>query len=125
VIAALELPPRAAIVSDVGDTDNPNGLTTENAIGSEVYCPKTTARLALPGPPVRVAGTVAMSCEEFTTLVGSAEPFHCTTESELKKVPLTVRLNEPPPTNADAGLTMVIVIFVPVTYTPVELLGLC
>jgi hypothetical protein len=49
------------------------------------------------------AGTVAFSCESLTKLVGSAAPFHLTTEPEPNPVPFTVSVKPDPPGTIAVG----------------------
>ena len=63
---------------------------------------------AVPGLAMSAAETDAVNCVALTKLVGSAEPFHCTTVPATKFAPLTVRVNAGPPALTVAGLTEVI-----------------
>jgi len=63
---------------------------------------------AVPGAAMRLAGTWAVNCAALTKLVASALPFHWTTAPERKPVPLTVRVNAGPPSNAELGLSELI-----------------
>jgi hypothetical protein len=66
-----------------------------------------TVTLALPGAAIRLAATAAVSCAALTKVVGTAEPFHCTTEPERKPVPFTVRVKAAPPAATEFGLRLV------------------
>jgi hypothetical protein len=68
-----------------------------------------TVTLALPALAIKLAGTAAVSCVPFTTVVVSAVPFHCAVEELKKSVPLTVSVKAGPPAVAEAGLRLVIV----------------
>lgn len=68
-----------------------------------------TVMTAVPALAMRLDGTDALSCEEFTKVVANNELFHCTAELAVKLIPDTVRLNVAPPTLADVGKTLVTV----------------
>ncbi|HEY2819683.1 MAG TPA: hypothetical protein VGJ06_01475 [Candidatus Acidoferrum sp.] len=52
---------------------------------------------AEPAVAIKVFGTVAVSCEEFTNVVVSAAPFNLTTEAATKFEPFTVSVKSAPP----------------------------
>ena len=62
-----------------------------------------TVIFAVPELAMSLAGTAAVTCEEFTNVVVSAVPFHLTTELLRKLLPLTVNVNTPPPEDALVG----------------------
>jgi hypothetical protein len=64
---------------------------------------------AVPGVAIRAAVTVAVSCVEETYVVANAVAFHFTVEVETKFVPVTVKVNCPPPAVAQVGLIEVVV----------------
>ena len=49
------------------------------------------------------AGTAAVSCVELRKVVGSATPFHRTTEVLMKAVPVNVSVKSAPPAIAEFG----------------------
>lgn len=57
---------------------------------------------------MRLAGTEAVSSPEFTNVVESADPFHCTTELEMKPLPFTCKVKAGPPAVTLGGLMEVI-----------------
>jgi hypothetical protein len=50
--------------------------------------------------PARIA---AVNCVELTNVVARLAPFHCTTEPEIKLLPVTVNVKAPDPAAAEAG----------------------
>jgi hypothetical protein len=68
-----------------------------------------TVTCAVPATAMSEAGTEAVSCVDETKLVVRSEPFHLTTEPEIKFVPFTVRVNPAPPAVAEFGLRLVVV----------------
>ena len=66
-----------------------------------------TCTVMAPEPPVRPAGTGAVSCVALTKVGGErcAIPLHL--RSRRKPVPLTVRTNDGPPCMTDDGLRVV------------------
>jgi hypothetical protein len=58
---------------------------------------------ANPRDETREASTVAVSCEEFTKLVGKAFPFNCTVEADVKPDPFTVSMKESDPAKTNSG----------------------
>ena len=65
--------------------------------------------LALPGLAIRLAGTVAVTCPEFTNVVVSALPFHSTVAPDWKLDPLTVSVNPDPAAVTEIGLRLLMV----------------
>ena len=53
--------------------------------------------------PRSLAGIVAVSCVALINVVVRAEPFHRTPEPETKLLPLTIKVNAGPPTDALLG----------------------
>ena len=51
----------------------------------------------------------AVSCVELTYVVLRSEPFHLTTDPEVKFVPLTVSVNADPPAVTEEGFRPVVV----------------
>jgi hypothetical protein len=62
-----------------------------------------TVMLAAPTLAMSAEDTVAVSEVPDTYWVGSACPFHCTTEPETKPDPPTLSTKSAPPARADAG----------------------
>ncbi len=73
----------------------------------ELAVPVTTRTVAVPGWAISAAGMAAVRRVLSTKVVVRLDPFHCTTEVEVKFVPLTVRVNAGPPTTAELGLMLV------------------
>jgi hypothetical protein len=55
------------------------------------------------------AGIAAVNWVEETNVVVRSEPFHLTTDPEMKLVPLTVNVKADPPAVAEEGLRFVVV----------------
>ena len=68
-----------------------------------------TVTLAVPVVAMSAARIEAVTCVEETYVVVRPEPFHLTTELEMKLVPLTVKVKAAPPAVADEGLRLVVV----------------
>ncbi len=68
-----------------------------------------TVTEAVPDVAMSEAGIAAVNLVEETKVVVRLLPFHCTTESEVKRLPLTVSVNPGLPALADAGLSFVVV----------------
>src|SRR5919108_3774107 len=67
-----------------------------------------TVTVAVPVAAMSVAGIAACSCAADTNVVDRSVPFQRTTQSVIKPLPLTVRVNAGPPTWADVGLMLAI-----------------
>jgi len=65
----------------------------------------TTVIEAVPALAMREAATLAVSCVEETNVVVSAAPFQFTIEVETKFMPLTVNVNCISPSEAQVGLS--------------------
>ena len=63
---------------------------TKNGSPLEVPEAETTVTCAVVAEVRSLAGTLAVSCVEDTTVVGNAAPFHCTVEPAPKLVPVTL-----------------------------------
>jgi hypothetical protein len=63
----------------------------------------TTVTLALPATLRSDEGIWAESRPLFTKVVTRLDPLHWTTEEAMKPVPVTARLNPPPPANTPEG----------------------
>ena len=68
-----------------------------------------TVTLAVPAVAMSAARIDAVTWVEETYVVVRFEPFHLTTELEMKLVPFTVRVKAAPPAVADEGLRLVVV----------------
>jgi hypothetical protein len=79
-VPALEVPPPGADVNTVTDT--------------------------VPAVAMSAAGIAALNLVEETYVVGRLAPFHCTTESLMKPLPLTVSVKAAPPAVRDVGLML-------------------
>ena len=62
-----------------------------------------TVTLAVPAVATSGAGTVAVSDDDEMKVVVSAAPFHCTTDDEAKREPVTVSVNKAEPAVVDVG----------------------
>jgi hypothetical protein len=68
-----------------------------------------TVTLAVPAVAMSAARIDAVTWVALTYVVVRFEPFHLTTELEMKFVPLTVNVNAEPPAVAEDGLRLVVV----------------
>jgi hypothetical protein len=75
----------------------------------DVTPPLLTVIVALPAEAIRLLLTVAINCVTLTNVVGSDDPFHCTTAPAANPLPFTVKVNPRPPAVADGGLKLLIV----------------
>ena len=62
---------------------------------------------AVPAPAIRAAGTVAVSCPEFTKDVVSADPFHVIDVAAVYPDPFAVRVKAAPPATVELGIILV------------------
>jgi hypothetical protein len=69
----------------------------------------TTVTWAVPAAAMSAAGIAALKRVEEAKVVVRFAPFHCTTESATKPLPLTVSVNAAPPAVRDVGLKLEIV----------------
>lgn len=74
----------------------------------DVTPPLYTVSEAIPWEAMRFAGTAAVSCVEFTKVVGNAELSHSNVAPIRNPVPFTVRVKAVPPAEAEVGLRLVI-----------------
>ena len=58
---------------------------------------------AVPSAAMSLAGIEAVSCALLTNVVGRSEPFHLTTELEMKDDPVAVSVKSLPPVSALVG----------------------
>ena len=77
---------------------------TKEAVPTELV----TATCAVPGAPIRPAGTKALISVALTYVVARAVPLHTAVESVVKFVPLMVNVKAAPPGVAEDGLRPVI-----------------
>ncbi len=75
----------------------------------ELAVPVATRTVAVPGCAMSGARMAAVRRVLSTKVVVRLDPFHCTTDVEVKLVPLTVRVNAAPPATAELGLMLVTV----------------
>src|SRR4029077_4307746 len=66
-----------------------------------------TVTLAVPAAARSAAGTRAVTCDALTKVVASGVPFQATVAPDGRLLPLTVRVRSAPPTDAEAGLRLV------------------
>src|SRR5438105_3875311 len=66
----------------------------------------TTRMTAEPGLPSKFAGTVAVNCVGFVSVVGSAVLFQCTLAPVANPVPVTTRLTPAVPADTAFGVTL-------------------
>ena len=100
-------PPAVAVAGFIDEIVGEEALTTENVIAFDVVLVPLgliTVMLAVPMAAIRLAGTVAVNCEELTKVVDSNPPFHTTVAPFAKLLPLAVSVNDAPPIVADVGL---------------------
>ena len=67
-----------------------------------------TVTEAVPADAMSAADIVAVNWVDDTCVVARLAPFHRTTEPLMKLLPLTVRVNDIPPTKADEGESPVV-----------------
>lgn len=75
-------------------------IVNVNGVGAGVVLRLTDA---VPGDAINAAGTVAVSCPEFTKFVVRVAPFQVTCMPEMKFAPLTVNVKPAPPDIAEFG----------------------
>ena len=68
-----------------------------------------TVMTALPGAVMSLAGIVAVSNVALVDVVGRSNPFHRTTEVDIKPVPVIVSVSVPLPAVAEPGLILLMV----------------
>jgi hypothetical protein len=91
-----------------------------NGAPAQVVPPLLTVMAAVPAEAIRLLLTVAANCVAVIRVVGSAAPFHCTTDPEANPLPITVSVNAAPPVVAALGLRLIIVSALIVKLTPLE-----
>jgi len=92
----------------VGLTELNVGITSSWEEFDTVW-PSTTVMLTGPATTIRLAGTVAVNCVEFTYVVDNGEPFQSTTAPDANAVPFTVSANAGPPAFSKVELSELIV----------------
>jgi hypothetical protein len=103
-------PPAVAVLGEILVRVSGGGLIVKIA-ALETWPAVCAVIDAIPGWAIRLAGTVTVSCPEFTTIPNSAELFQNRTVLALNPVPLTVSVKLGPPAVADVGEMLVIVTF--------------
>ena len=119
-IAVAKFTPKAATM-DSGASSAPRKLAAETlatsgaivkVCGLEIPPPGagvTTVTPAVPAVAMSAAVMAAVSCVALTNVVVRALPFQFTVEFAVKLVPLTVKVNAPPPAAAMFGLMEIVV----------------